>query len=45
LPLEVRGFGHVKEASLQHAKAKEAELLARFRAPPVGPAQALAAAE
>jgi indolepyruvate ferredoxin oxidoreductase len=41
LPLEIRGFGHVKEANLQHAKVKEAELLARFRAAP--PPQAIAA--
>jgi indolepyruvate ferredoxin oxidoreductase len=42
LPLEIRGFGHVKDANLARAKAKETELLARFRArvPP-----ALAAAE
>src|SRR4051794_11208321 len=33
LPLDVRGFGHVKEANLQRAKAREAELLTRFRAP------------
>jgi indolepyruvate ferredoxin oxidoreductase len=33
LPLEIRGFGHIKEASLARAKAKEATLLARFRAP------------
>ena len=39
LPLEIRGFGHVKEANLQRAKAKEAGLLARFRSPP----QAMAA--
>ena len=42
LPLEIRGFGHVKEANLKRAKAKEAELLARFRAPSP---PALAAAE
>ena len=34
LPLEIRGFGHVKEANLKRAKAKEADLLARFRSPP-----------
>ncbi len=34
LPLEIRGFGHVKDANLQRAKAKEADLLARFRSPP-----------
>ena len=28
LPLEIRGFGHVKEANLARAKAKEAALLA-----------------
>jgi indolepyruvate ferredoxin oxidoreductase len=42
LPLEIRGFGHVKDANLAHAKAKESELLARLRAPG---APALAAAE
>ncbi|MDX6749536.1 indolepyruvate ferredoxin oxidoreductase family protein [Geminicoccaceae bacterium 1502E] len=31
LPEEVRGFGHVKEANLEQAKAREAELLAAFR--------------
>jgi indolepyruvate ferredoxin oxidoreductase len=34
LPLEVRGFGHVKEANLQRAKAKEMDLLARFHGAP-----------
>jgi indolepyruvate ferredoxin oxidoreductase len=34
LPMEIRGFGHIKEANREHAKAKEADLLARFRAPP-----------
>ncbi len=42
LPLEIRGFGHVKEANLKRVKAREAELLARFRAPSP---PALAAAE
>jgi indolepyruvate ferredoxin oxidoreductase len=42
LPLEIRGFGHVKEANLKRAKVREAELLARFRAPSP---PALAAAE
>jgi len=32
-PDEIRGFGHVKAASLKQAKAKEAELLAAFRSP------------
>ena len=41
LPLEIRGFGHIKEASLARAKAKETRLLARLRAP--APAPALAA--
>ncbi len=41
LPLEIRGFGHVKEANLARAKAKEKTLLSRFRAPPT--ASALAA--
>jgi indolepyruvate ferredoxin oxidoreductase len=43
LPLEIRGFGHIKEANLRRAKAKEAELLGRLRAPDAAPA--LAAAE
>ena len=43
LPLEIRGFGHVKEANLTRTKAKEAALLQRFRAAPAPPA--LAAAE
>ena len=34
LPMEIRGFGHVKDANRERAKAKEADLLARFRAPP-----------
>jgi indolepyruvate ferredoxin oxidoreductase len=33
LPLEIRGFGHVKDANLARAKAKEALLLRRFRSP------------
>ena len=41
LPLDIRGFGHVKEASRQRAKAQEAALLVRFRSP----SPALAAAE
>jgi indolepyruvate ferredoxin oxidoreductase len=42
LPMEIRGFGHVKDANRARAKATEAALLARFRAPR---APALAAAE
>jgi indolepyruvate ferredoxin oxidoreductase len=41
LPLEVRGFGHVKQTNLTRAKAKQAALLTRFRSP--SPAHALAA--
>ena len=33
VPEHIRGYGHVKEAHLAKAKAKEAELLARFRNP------------
>ncbi len=33
IPEEIRGFGHVKQHSIQKAKAKETELLALFRAP------------
>jgi indolepyruvate ferredoxin oxidoreductase len=43
LPLEIRGFGHVKAANLDRAKAKEADLLGRFRSPALP--HALAAAE
>ena len=41
LPEHIRGFGHVKARYLAEVKAKEAELMARFRAP----AQPRAAAE
>jgi indolepyruvate ferredoxin oxidoreductase len=41
LPLEIRGFGHVKQANLAAVKAKEAAILATFRSPP--PPHALAA--
>ena len=33
VPLAMRGFGHVKEANIDCAKEREAELLAAFRAP------------
>jgi indolepyruvate ferredoxin oxidoreductase len=33
MPEQIRGFGHVKEAHLERAKKREAELLAAFRAP------------
>jgi len=33
LPEEMRGFGHVKEANVTRAKAREAALLAAFRSP------------
>jgi indolepyruvate ferredoxin oxidoreductase len=41
LPQQIRGFGHIKEANLKTAKAKEAELLKAFRSPP--PPRAIAA--
>jgi len=41
LPLEIRGFGHVKTANLARAKAKEGVLLSRLRSLP--PPHALAA--
>ena len=34
VPETIRGFGHVKLASIETAKAKEAELVAMFDAPP-----------
>jgi indolepyruvate ferredoxin oxidoreductase len=33
IPEQIRGFGHVKQAHLEKAKRREAELLAAFRAP------------
>jgi indolepyruvate ferredoxin oxidoreductase len=33
VPDQIRGYGPVKAASVVTAKAKEAELLSRFRAP------------
>jgi indolepyruvate ferredoxin oxidoreductase len=33
VPLNVRGFGHVKQANIARAKAMQAALLSRFRAP------------
>ncbi|HWB52500.1 MAG TPA: indolepyruvate ferredoxin oxidoreductase family protein [Stellaceae bacterium] len=41
VPLEIRGFGHVKEANRARAAVKTASLLARFRG--AAPAQAIAA--
>ena len=38
LPLEIRGFGHVKEANLARAKARESVLIGDFRASPAAPA-------
>jgi indolepyruvate ferredoxin oxidoreductase len=43
LPLEIRGFGHIKEAAMARAASKGASLLARLRNPEAAPA--LAAAE
>jgi indolepyruvate ferredoxin oxidoreductase len=37
VPEHIRGFGHVKEAHLEKAKAREAELLAQFRNPTPAP--------
>jgi indolepyruvate ferredoxin oxidoreductase len=41
VPLNVRGFGHVKQANIAHAEAMQAALMSRFRAPP--PSHAMAA--
>ena len=38
VPEQIRGFGHVKEASVQRAKAAEAALLDRWRAVQASPA-------
>jgi indolepyruvate ferredoxin oxidoreductase len=32
IPEHIRGYGHVKERQLRVAKAKEAELVAKYRA-------------
>jgi indolepyruvate ferredoxin oxidoreductase len=37
VPERIRGFGHVKDAHLKTAKAREAELLAQYRAPTPAP--------
>ena len=41
IPEQIRGFGHVKEASLARAKSNETQLIAAYR----NPACALVAAE
>ena len=43
LPLDVKGFGHIKERNYKAAKAREAALLAELRNP--SPPTALKAAE
>jgi indolepyruvate ferredoxin oxidoreductase len=43
LPVEIRGFGHIKERNYKAAKAREAALLAELRDP--SPTKALKAAE
>jgi indolepyruvate ferredoxin oxidoreductase len=40
VPLEIRGFGHIKEESRRRAAAKAAGLAGRFRATPAAPALA-----
>ncbi|TCT07741.1 indolepyruvate ferredoxin oxidoreductase family protein [Aquabacter spiritensis] len=40
IPDKIRGYGHVKARHLAAAKAEEADLLAKFRAPTAAPAQA-----
>jgi indolepyruvate ferredoxin oxidoreductase len=40
LPMEIRGFGHVKEESIARVKQREAALLARLRSPSPTPALA-----
>jgi indolepyruvate ferredoxin oxidoreductase len=34
IPERIRGFGHVKEASVEHARSAWADLLAAFRGAP-----------
>ncbi|MGH8712934.1 MAG: indolepyruvate ferredoxin oxidoreductase family protein, partial [Casimicrobiaceae bacterium] len=43
IPEHIRGYGHVKQRHLKAAKAKEAEMVAAFRAAAPGAAAALAA--
>jgi indolepyruvate ferredoxin oxidoreductase len=38
VPEHIRGYGHVKEAHLKTAKAREAVLLTQFRSPLPAPA-------
>jgi len=38
VPEHIRGYGHVKEAHLKTAKARESALLAQFRSPLTAPA-------
>jgi indolepyruvate ferredoxin oxidoreductase len=40
LPDQIRGYGHIKDASIEKTKAREAELLASFRSTPVQAAAA-----
>ncbi|WP_119679221.1 indolepyruvate ferredoxin oxidoreductase family protein [Indioceanicola profundi] len=40
IPEKIRGYGHVKDAHLEKAKAEEAQLLTRWRTPPTAVAQA-----
>jgi indolepyruvate ferredoxin oxidoreductase len=40
LPDQIRGYGHIKDASIEKTKAREAELLAAFRSAPVQAAAA-----
>ncbi len=41
IPERIRGFGHVKMRNLKEAKAREAELLSRWRSPTEGAARKL----
>ena len=43
LPMDIKGFGHIKERNYKTAKAREASLLAELRNP--SPTKALKAAE
>jgi indolepyruvate ferredoxin oxidoreductase len=40
IPEQIRGYGHVKDAHLETAKAREAELLAMWKKPSAIPAAA-----
>lgn len=45
LPMDIKGFGHIKDRNLETVRAREQKLLAAFRNPAAAPAAAKVAAE